>query len=83
MNAAPQPIEWRKARRSMGNGNCVEISLVASGIAVRDSKKPTGPMLAYTAESWREFTREARQGRFDASNAKDLSLDVRRTADIQ
>ena len=65
MNAAPGPAEWRKAQRSMGNGNCVEISSVTGGVVVRDSKNP-GPVLRYSATSWLAFTREARLGRFDA-----------------
>ena len=69
MNAAPEPAEWRKAQRSMGNGNCVEISPIAGGIVVRDSKNPVGPVLRYSATSWLAFTRDARLGRFDRRDA--------------
>jgi hypothetical protein len=69
MNAAPGPAEWRKALRSMGNGNCVEISPVTGGVVVRDSQDPVGPMLRYSATSWLAFTREARLGHFDRRNA--------------
>jgi Domain of unknown function (DUF397) len=65
MNAALALGEWRKSRRSMGNGNCVEISSVIGGVAVRDSKNPVGPVLRYSATSWLAFTREARLGHFD------------------
>jgi uncharacterized protein DUF397 len=56
---------WRKARRSMANGNCVEVRPATGVIAVRDSKNPDGLVLAYSAESWRAFTRAARIGRYD------------------
>jgi Domain of unknown function (DUF397) len=62
-------LAWRKSRRSIGNGDCVEVAPTARNIAVRDSKNPGGPVLAYTAQSWRAFTREARQGYFDAPKA--------------
>lgn len=64
-----EAVEWRKARRSMGNGNCLEIATVPGGIAVRDSKDPFGPALAYGAGSWRAFTRNARLGRYDTPEA--------------
>ena len=49
----PDSAGWRKARRSMANGNCVEVHPVTDAIAVRDSKNPGGLVLAYDAESWR------------------------------
>jgi hypothetical protein len=51
---------WRKPQRSVGNGACVEVTVAVSGIAVRDSTDQSGPMLAYTAESWRHFARSVR-----------------------
>jgi hypothetical protein len=60
----PESVGWRKARQSMANGNCVEVRSVTGAIAVRDSKNPDGFVLAYSAESWRAFTRSARRGRF-------------------
>ncbi|HET9080917.1 MAG TPA: DUF397 domain-containing protein [Trebonia sp.] len=63
----PELLGWRKARRSMANGNCVEVRPADGAIAVRDSKNPNGDMLAYGAASWRVFTSAVRQGRFDTN----------------
>lgn len=61
----PDSAGWRKALRSMANGNCVEVHPVRGAIAVRDSNNPGGLMLAYSAESWHAFTSAARLGHFD------------------
>jgi hypothetical protein len=37
--------QWRKSIRSTGGDSCVEVALIGGG-AVRDSKNPTGPILA-------------------------------------
>ncbi len=49
--------QWRKSSRSGGggDGNCVEVAFVSDAVAVRDSKDPAGPALAFPAESWRQF----------------------------
>jgi hypothetical protein len=62
-------FNWRKAKRSMSNGNCTEVTVVADFIAVRDSQDPYGPILRYLAGSWRSFLQDARTGKFDVSRA--------------
>jgi Domain of unknown function (DUF397) len=59
--------EWRKASKSSGNGgNCVEVARNLPGIvAVRDSKDPDGPRLAFSPDDWRSFTASVKAGRFD------------------
>ena len=47
---------WRKARRSVNDGACVEVALVNGRIAARDSKDPRDCWLRYPARSWRDFT---------------------------
>jgi hypothetical protein len=47
--------DWRKASRSIGNGNCVEAGNGPSGVLVRDTTDRDGTVLAFTAEVWTEF----------------------------
>jgi hypothetical protein len=56
---------WRKARRSVGNGACVEVTVADRGIAVRDSTDQTGPRVTYSAAAWRNFGQSIRQDRLD------------------
>ena len=56
---------WRKARRSMSNGDCVEVAPAGSKILVRDSKNPDGVTLEYPTDMWRSFLSSAKQGDFD------------------
>jgi hypothetical protein len=53
-------VVWRKSSRSGGGtgDNCVELATVASTVAVRDSKSPDGPILAWSSTAWRGFVRE-------------------------
>jgi hypothetical protein len=64
-SAAPETIHWRKALRSVGNGNCVEVAPVAAGVVVRDSKDPDGLVIRYSPNSWDSFVTRARTGSFD------------------
>jgi hypothetical protein len=49
-------VTWRTSSYS-GNsgGQCVEVANAARLIAVRDSKNPAGPRLAFTRETWAAF----------------------------
>ena len=60
-------LMWRKARRSMGNGECVEVAPSCLGIVIRDSRKPDGSILQYRSTVWMSFVQEAKQGNFDVS----------------
>ncbi len=59
--------EWRKSSRSSSSGgNCVEVAGNLRGvIAIRDSKDPDGPKLAFTPAEWDTFSAGVRAGHFD------------------
>lgn len=47
---------WTKSSYSAGNGACVEVkSPTVAALAVRDSKVPEGPVLAFPADAWNAF----------------------------
>ncbi|MFG1838113.1 DUF397 domain-containing protein [Micromonospora sp. NPDC049175] len=56
---------WRKGTRSNSSGGaCVEVADNLPGVvAVRDSKDPTGPVLAFTPDAWRAFVGSDAVGR--------------------
>ncbi|KUO18752.1 DUF397 domain-containing protein [Streptomyces dysideae] len=48
--------QWTKSSYSVGNGECVEVkSPTSAALAVRDSKNPQGPALAFPADAWNVF----------------------------
>jgi hypothetical protein len=54
-------LTWFKSTYSSGNGQCVECAYTPDGgMAVRDSKHPAVPALAFPREAWHEFLAEAR-----------------------
>ena len=56
--------DWRKSSYSGGQGNCVEVAdLPDGGAAVRDTKNRDGGMLRFSAEAWREFLTDIKEGR--------------------
>jgi hypothetical protein len=63
-SAQPEPgqLNWRKTRRSMNHGDCVEVAAAKGKIAVRDSKNPGGSRMAYSARSWRAFVEQVKVG---------------------
>jgi hypothetical protein len=56
--------EWRTSTFCDLNG-CVEVALLDDGIAVRDSKDKTGPVLLFTTPEWAAFVGGVRAGEFD------------------
>ena len=54
---------WRKSTYSNGSGgNCVEVADLPNGRAVRDSKRPEGPILVFTKDQWRAFVQAVEAG---------------------
>jgi hypothetical protein len=58
-------LVWHKALQS-GLSNCVQVAqLTDGGVAIRDSKDPSGPHLRYTAAEWEAFRDGMKSGDFD------------------
>jgi hypothetical protein len=50
---------WRTSSYSGSNGGaCVEVGTAGPAVAVRDSKHPGGPRLAFAADTWTTFTEQ-------------------------
>jgi hypothetical protein len=49
-------VIWHKSSYSNGDGgNCVEVTVPADGVWVRDSKRSAGPVVGVGAEAWGAF----------------------------
>ncbi|WP_163508165.1 DUF397 domain-containing protein [Fodinicola acaciae] len=60
---------WRKSTRSGGNGGqCVEVGQAPASIGLRDSKDPTGPVLAVAAPHFATFVTAVKADHFRASH---------------
>ncbi|MER5595867.1 DUF397 domain-containing protein [Streptomyces sp. NPDC002265] len=59
MPASPEPVSepvWFKSTYSGGNATeCVEAAFGPTGVLVRDSKRPSGPVVAVSAAAWSKF----------------------------
>lgn len=58
-------LNWRKARRSAGNGACVEVAVANPRVLVRDSKDQDGPALHYPGSAWQDFLSEVKKSKLD------------------
>ncbi len=56
-------MNWRKSSYSGGaSGNCTEVATVPCAVLVRDSKDPSGPVLAFGREAWDAFAAALKAG---------------------
>jgi Domain of unknown function (DUF397) len=59
---------WRKSSYSGDTGGqCIEVSAADSVVAVRDSKDPDGPALAFTHEAHAAFIKGVKVGEFSSN----------------
>ena len=49
---------WRKSSYSGNGGNCVEVADRDNRISVRDIKDRQGPVLRFTPDAWRRFSKQ-------------------------
>ncbi|MCX2734055.1 DUF397 domain-containing protein [Saccharopolyspora sp. NFXS83] len=56
---------WRKATRSQGADNCVEVALSGSTTAIRDSKAPEAGHLTANSAQWAVFLNALKSGALD------------------
>ncbi|RFS84822.1 DUF397 domain-containing protein [Actinomadura spongiicola] len=60
------PLRWRKSTKSGSDGGtCIEVAELNSEVAVRDSKDPEGPKLAFGRAAFAALARDIRAGRYD------------------
>ncbi|MGH3719359.1 MAG: DUF397 domain-containing protein [Pseudonocardiaceae bacterium] len=55
---------WRKSSRSSDKADCVEVAVTTGAVAVRDSKHPTGGVVAVSPHAWSTFTTALRDDDF-------------------
>ncbi len=51
-------LNWRKSSYSGGEGNCIEVADDAGLALVRDTKDSQGPILRFSADTWRRFAKQ-------------------------
>ncbi|MGX1760492.1 DUF397 domain-containing protein [Streptomyces lydicus] len=53
--------DWYKSSYSAANNECVEVARARAWVAIRDSKDPGGPALAFPAAAFTAFVDEVRR----------------------
>lgn len=56
-HAVPEAAWFKSSYSTGGGGECVEVAAVPGAVLVRDSKRPSGPIVEIGAEAWAGFMR--------------------------
>ena len=56
-------VRWRKSTRSLEK-QCVEVAFADQAVLTRDSKRPAGAVLEFSAGDWSAFLGAVRTDRF-------------------
>ncbi|MFB7908648.1 DUF397 domain-containing protein [Kitasatospora sp. NPDC056076] len=64
-DASATGLAFRKSSYSGGNDNCVEFAFLPESVAVRDSKDPSGPALAFDRAAHEAFLKAISAGEFE------------------
>jgi hypothetical protein len=62
VNTSDATLVWRKSQRC-DNAACVEVARSNTGVALRDSSVPDGPILTFSEDEWTDFLAGLRAGR--------------------
>jgi hypothetical protein len=62
VNTNDATLVWQKSQRC-DNAACVEVATLATGVALRDSSIPGGPVLTFSKHDWASFVAGLRAGR--------------------
>jgi hypothetical protein len=57
----PEHAWFKSSYSDSGGQNCIEAAHLTPGIAIRDSKNPTGPALLLAATAWAPFLSHLRK----------------------
>jgi hypothetical protein len=57
-----EAANFRTASASLSNGHCAEVGSCARGVAVRDTKDRSGPVLVFGGGAWERFAGRVRRG---------------------
>ncbi|ALL76365.1 regulator [Pseudonocardia sp. EC080610-09] len=63
--ASIDALAWRKSVRSGYQGNCVELAVAGTGVAVRNSRDPHGTVLGFSAAGMAGFLASIKSGELD------------------